>query len=203
MTSALQLYVIRHGETAWSLSGQYTGRTDLPLTAYGEQVASELAPSMKVIPFSRVLTSPRLRAQTTCKLAGLGAFAEVEPDMAEWDYGDYEGLKTSDILDIQPDWDIWRDGCPSGESPSDISARADRLIASLDSLNGSVALFSHGQFGRVLAARWIGLAAREGQHLTFDPAHIGILACSDHHPGRKVITLWNATPASLQSDAKV
>ena len=203
MTPPVQLYLIRHGETAWSLSGQHTGRTDLPLTAYGEQMARDLAPSLMAIRFSRVLTSPRLRARTTCELAGLGAAAEIRSDLAEWDYGDYEALRASEIRGARPDWDIWRDGCPGGESPAAVSERADRLIAALKQLDGPVALFSHGQFGRVLAARWIGLAVREGQHLTFAPARVGILGYDGDHPGRKVISLWNATSGSLQASARV
>lgn len=203
MTALAQLYLIRHGETAWSLTGQHTGRTDLPLTAHGEQLARALAPGLKAIRFSRVLTSPRLRARTTCELAGLGAAAEVEPELAEWDYGDYEGLRTSGIRDARPDWEIWRDGCPGGESPSDVSARADHFFAGLGSLGGAVALFSHGQFGRVLAARWIGLAACEGRHLAFAPARVGILGYDSDHPRRKVISLWNALPASFQASTRV
>ena len=198
MTMPLQLYLIRHGETAWSLSGQYTGRTDLPLTEHGKAMALKLAPGLASIHFSSVLTSPLMRARNTCELAGLGGIAEVEPELAEWDYGDYDGRLGAAIRNERADWDVWSDGCPGGETPADVSARADRLIGRLARLKGCVALFGHGQFGRVLAARWIGLAAHEGQHLLFAPARFGILGFDAGHPGRHVISLWNATTDSIQ-----
>ncbi|PTT81543.1 histidine phosphatase family protein [Pelomonas sp. HMWF004] len=193
MTTALQIYFIRHGETAWSLSGQHTGRTDLPLTPHGEAMARELATALHGMAFSHVLSSPRLRARTTCELAGLGAVARTEPLLAEWDYGEYEGLRTAEIRERHPTWDIWEDGCPGGEMPADASVRADRLITTLRALSGRVALFSHGQFGRVLAARWIGLPVAQGRHFAIDPASIGLLAYEADHPQRPVIELWNAT----------
>jgi len=192
MSIPLQIYFIRHGETAWSLSGQHTGRTDLPLTAHGEAMARQLAPTLAGIAFSLVLSSPRLRARTTCELAGLTASAQAEPDLAEWDYGDYEGLRTAEIHRLHPDWNVWEDGCRGGEMPTDIGQRADRLIARLCDLTGKVALFSHGQFGRVLAARWIGLPVQQGQHFAIDPASISIFSFEDAHPHRRVISLWNA-----------
>ena len=192
MTAPLQIYFIRHGETEWSLSGQHTGRTDLPLTAHGEEMARQLATTLKGIVFSLVLTSPRLRARATCELAGLGGSAQTEPNLAEWDYGDYEGLRTAEIRQLHPGWDVWEDGCPGGESPSDASRRADQLIARLRDLTGKVALFSHGQFGRALAARWVGLPVTEGQHFAIDPASIGIFGFETDHPKRRVISLWNA-----------
>jgi probable phosphoglycerate mutase len=201
MNAPLQVYFIRHGETAWSLSGQHTGRTDLPLTAHGEAMARELATALQGIAFSRVLTSPRLRARATCELAGLAGAGEqgarTEPDLAEWDYGAYEGLRTSEIRELQPGWDVWDDGCPGGESAADIGGRADRLISRLRPLAGRVALFSHGQFGRVLAARWVGLPVTQGQHFALDPASIGILGFEADHPHRRVIALWNATAGGL------
>lgn len=197
MSAPLQIYFIRHGETAWSLSGQHTGRTDLPLTAHGEAMARELAPALKSIAFSLVLTSPQLRARTTCEMAGLGGAsgnrAQTESDLAEWNYGDYEGLRTAEIRELRPDWNVWEDGCPGGETPAGISERADHLIARLHDLAGKVALFSHGQFGRVLAARWIGLPVTQGQHFAIDPASISILSFETDHPHRRVISLWNAT----------
>jgi probable phosphoglycerate mutase len=193
VTATLQIYFIRHGETAWSLSGQHTGRTDLLLTPHGETMARQLAPALEGIAFSLVLSSPRLRARTTCDLAGLGGEVQIEPDLAEWDYGDFEGLRTAEIRKLHPNWDVWEDGCPGGETPADVSARADRLIARLQDLNGKVALFSHGHFGRVLAARWIGLPAAQGQHFAIDPASISILGFETAHPERRVIALWNAT----------
>lgn len=194
MTSPLRLYFMRHGETAWSLSGRHTGRSDLPLTPHGEQLARDLAPALAGIPFSRVLTSPRLRARRTCELAGQGGTALAEPDLAEWDYGDYEGLRTVEIHAAHPGWDVWRDGCPGGETPAAASDRADRLIARLQELGGNVALFSHGQFGRVLAVRWIGLPVTDGRHFVLDPASISILEMEAGNFAQRVIALWNAGP---------
>jgi len=196
VTPPLQIYFVRHGETAWSLSGQHTGRTDLPLTQHGEAMARQLATTLKGIAFSWVLTSPRLRARATCELAGLGGSgdksARTEPNLAEWDYGDYEGLRTAEIRKLHPTWDVWNDGCPGGETPAGVSERADQLIARLRELTGNVVLFSHGQFGRALAARWIGLPVAEGRHLAIDPASISILGSEIEHPDRRVISLWNA-----------
>lgn len=192
MSHPLQVYFIRHGETAWSLTGQHTGRTDLPLTAHGESTARALAPWLAGIPYSAVLTSPRLRARTTCALAGLGVDAQTEPALAEWDYGDYEGLRSAQIRALHPDWNVWANGCPGGETPSDVGARADQLIGCLRCRSGNVALFSHGQFGKVLAARWIGMPVAAGQHLALAPASVGILGFDDGHPPCPVIALWNA-----------
>jgi probable phosphoglycerate mutase len=197
MSAPLQIYFIRHGETEWSLSGQHTGRTDLPLTPHGEAMARQLAPTLTGLAFSLVLTSPRLRASSTCELSGLNATAMADPDLAEWDYGDYEGLRTAEIRKLHPDWDVWKDGCPGGESPTDAGQRADRLIERLRHLTGKVALFSHGQFGRVLAARWIGLPVPQGQHFAIDPASISILSFETAHPHRRVISLWNATVSGV------
>jgi probable phosphoglycerate mutase len=193
----LSLYLIRHGETAWSLSGQHTGRTDIPLTAHGEDEARNLAPWFGRIQFARVFTSPRRRARRTCELAGLGQQAEVEPGLAEWDYGDYEGMLSSDIRIGRPDWNAFRDGCPNGEMPAQVSARADRLISHLCTMEGNVALFSHGQFGPALAARWIGLPVADGQNFLLGTASLSILSYNPEHPEVRVIALWNATPALL------
>ena len=193
----LQLYLIRHAQTAWTLSGQHTGRTDLPLTPQGEAMARALSSTLRGVGFTRVLVSPRLRARTTCQLAGLGAHAETDPDLAEWDYGEYEGLRTAEIRQQRPDWDVWQHGCPGGETPVEAGARADRLLARLCTFSGPVALFSHGQFGRLLAARWIGLPVQQGQHFAIDPASVGILGSETGHPHRRVIALWNATVAYL------
>ena len=144
-----RLVLIRHGETAWSLSGQHTGRTDIPLTEQGEQDARKLAERLRAVRFSRVFTSPLQRARRTCELAGLGEVAEIEPDLTEWDYGDYEGQRPADIRKGRPDWNVFRDGCPRGELPTQVSERADRLIARLRTLEGNMATFSHGHFGRV------------------------------------------------------
>ena len=192
MNSLLQLFFIRHGETAWSITGQHTGRTDLPLTPHGEEMARGLAARLKGVTFSQVLTSPRLRARRTCELAGLDAHAQIETELVEWDYGDYEGLRTAEIRQQYAGWDIWEDGCPGGDMPIDTATRADRVIARLCGLSGNIALFSHGQFGRVLAARWIGLPVRQGQHFALDPASISILGFETDHPQRRVIARWNA-----------
>jgi probable phosphoglycerate mutase len=196
-TAMLRLHVIRHGETEWSLSGQHTGTSDIPLTAHGEDEARGLVRWLGSRGFTRVLCSPRQRARRTCELAGLGAAAETEPDLAEWDYGEYEGKRSAEIAKTRPGWNIFQDGCPGGESPAAIAERADRLIASLQSLEGNVALFSHGHFSSVLATRWIGLKVIEAQHLSLSTASLSILSYAPSHPDVRVIALWNATPAAL------
>jgi probable phosphoglycerate mutase len=188
----LQLYFIRHGQTVWSLSGQHTGRTDIPLTTRGEEEARQLGPGLRAITFDRILTSPLLRARRTCELAGLAPTADIEPDLAEWDYGDYEGMRSVDIRHEHPGWNVFRDGCPNGETPETIRDRADRLIGHLGALHGNVALFSHGQFGCVLAARWIGLPVLAGQHFALRPASLSILGHEESHPDMRVIALWNS-----------
>jgi probable phosphoglycerate mutase len=189
----LQLYLIRHGETEWSLSGQHTGRTDIPLTARGEAEARALQPLLGAIAFTTALSSPLQRARRTCELSGFGATAAIEPDLAEWDYGAYEGQTSPDIHRERPDWSVFRDGCPGGETPEQIADRADRLIARLRSLDGNVALFTHGHFGCVLAARWIELPVIEGQHLLLSTASVSMLGHHPTHPDVPVISLWNAT----------
>lgn len=198
---ALRLHLVRHGETEWSRSGRHTGRTDVPLTPDGEQAARELAPMLNAHSYTAVLTSPRLRARSTCTWAGLGADATVDADLAEWDYGDYEGLSTDDIHLTRPGWNVWRDGCPGGESPAAACARADRLLARLTKRSGDVALFGHGQFGRLLLARWIGLPATAGQHFAMDPASLGMLGTQDRAPRQRVVLLWNVTRTVLPTPA--
>ena len=188
MSAPLRLFLVRHGETAWSVTGQHTGLTDIALTAHGENEARALAPRLRMIAFTQILTSPLRRARQTCELAGCGAEARIEPDLVEWNYGDYEGKRTAEI----PGWNVWRDGCPHGESPENISDRADRLLKDLRPLSGNVALFSHGQFGSALAARWIELAVGEAQHLALGPASLSILEYESGHPTVPVIALWNA-----------
>jgi broad specificity phosphatase PhoE len=187
-------YVIRHGETEWSRSGRHTGRTEIPLSGLGEQNARRLAASLAAVRFSLVLTSPRQRARRTCELAGLGEGARADPDLAEWDYGDYEGLTSAEILKARPGWVLFRDGCPGGESPGQVSARADRLIARILPAAGVVALFSHGHFGRVLAARWVGLPVGAGERLLLDTASLGILSFEHGIPAAPVIARWNIPP---------
>jgi len=194
MSTGLNVYIVRHGETLWSLSGQHTGNTDLPLTPNGRQQALSLVPALEHTAFSRVLTSPMRRARETCQLAGLGEHAQVETDLGEWDYGAYEGRRSVDIRAERTGWDIWRDGCPGGEMPAEIAARADRVVAQLTTMSGSVVLFSHGQFSRVLAARWVGLGADAGRHFALDPATISVLGFEGHDPTRPVVSLWNSAP---------
>lgn len=191
-SAPLRLYLIRHGETAWSLSHQHTSRTDIPLTEQGEYEASQLGERLRSTTFTRVFTSPRQRVRQTCALAELSLIAEVELDLAEWDYGDYEGKRSVDIRRERPDWNIFRDGCPQGEMPAQVSDRADRLIARLRALDGNIALFSHGQFGCVLAARWIGLPVIDGPHFLLGTASLSILGYDPDHPEIPVISLWNA-----------
>ena len=196
-TAPLRLYLVRHGETAWSLTGQHTGLADIPLTAKGENEARALAGLLRDIPFTHTLVSPRQRAWRTQELALPDAAAAVEPGLAEWDYGDYEGLRTAEILRQQPDWNLFRDGCPRGESPAQVANRADRLIARLRVLSGNVALFSHGHFGGVLAARWIGLPLSAAEHLPLGTASLSILGYALRHADISVISLWNAAPRDL------
>ena len=192
-----RLFYFRHGETVWSLSGRHTGVTDIALTSHGETQACSLRPWTAAIDFAHVFTSPRVRAHLTCELAGLGLQAIIEPDLAEWNYGDYEGRRTTDIWEGRPGWNIFRDGCPHGESPDQVGARADRLIARLRGLGGDVALFAHGQFGSVFVARWIGLATAEGSHFSVGPASMGVLSWERDHPTIPVVALWNAAPGVL------
>jgi broad specificity phosphatase PhoE len=187
-----RVYLVRHGETEWSLSGRHTGRSDIPLIAQGEEDARAAGARLQGVRFGLVLTSPAQRARRTCELAGLSGAAEIEPDLAEWDYGDFEGLLLAEILERKPGWNIFRDGCPRGESPAQVSDRADRLIARLRALRGDVALFSHGHFGRVLAARWTGFPVLSAQRLLLSTASISVLGYEHESPQEPVIALWNS-----------
>jgi probable phosphoglycerate mutase len=187
----LNLYLIRHGETEWSLTRQHTGRTDIPLTANGKNEARELGPHLQGISFSHILTSPLKRALITCKLVALNGVPEIEADLAEWNYGDYEGRQSVHIKQVRPGWDIFRDGCPNGEIPAQVLARADRLIARLRKLDGNIALFSHGQFGGVLGVRWIGMPLDCARHFPLGAASVSILGYDPDHPEVPVISLWN------------
>lgn len=190
-TALPRLYFIRHGETAWSLSGQHTGRTDIALNEQGEHDASMLAEPLGTVNFNRVFSSPLQRARRTCELAGLGDASEIEPDLTEWDYGDYEGLRPIDIRKERPDWNVFRDGCPRGEQPAQISDRADQLIARLRVLDGNIAIFSHGHFGRVLAARWIDLRVEHAQRFLLSTASLSILGFEHNRADEPAIVLWN------------
>src|SRR5258708_3541066 len=155
------IYIARHGETAWTLTGQHTGLTDLPLTPQGERNARALADRLQGLVFAKVFTSPLLRARQTCTLAGFGAVAEVDGDLVEWNYGEYEGLRSAEIHAQRPDWQLFRDGCPGGESPAQVMARADNVLRRVRNIKGDVLLFSSGHFIRMVAARWIGLEPSE------------------------------------------
>jgi broad specificity phosphatase PhoE len=185
-----KVYLARHGETAWSITGQHTGRTDIPLTGRGERHALSLGERLKGEVFAKVLTSPLLRARRTCELAGFGALAEVDADLQEWDYGRYEGRRTADIRQEQPDWYLFRDGCPGGESVAAIGARADRLIARLRASDGNVLLFSHGHIVRVIAARWLGLPAGHARYFVLSTAALSVLGY-EHSLHEPAIRLWN------------
>jgi probable phosphoglycerate mutase len=186
-----RVFIVRHGETEWSLSGRHTGRTDLPLTERGRERASELKPLLADHPFSLVLCSPLRRARQTCELAGFGGVAELDDDLHEWDYGDYEGLTTSEIRAQRPDWDLWRDGCPNGETPDEIQVRADRVLGRLRAADGEALAFAHGHILRVLSARWIELTARGGARFQLSAGAIGVLG---HERETATISEWNLTP---------
>jgi broad specificity phosphatase PhoE len=184
-----QIYLIRHGETEWSLSGQHTGITDIPLTENGRKVAKLLEPVLANENFALVLTSPLERARKTCELAGLGKRAEIDRDLMEWNYGAYEGLTPKQIRAQAPGWMLFRDGCPGGESPEQIGARVDRVIAKVRAVEGHVALFAHGHIFRVFAARWLGLPATAGCHFLLDTATLNILS---YYRGIPAVKRWNA-----------
>ncbi len=184
------VYLARHGETAWSLSGQHTGLTDLPLTERGERNARALGERLRGLTFAKVFTSPLRRAARTCELAGFGRAAEIDPDLVEWDYGQYEGRRTAEIDAERPDWLLFRDGCPGGETPDQVGARADRVVGRLRAIKGDVLVFSHGHFLRVLAARWLGLDTAAGRYLLLSTASLSTLGY-EHKLAEPAIRLWN------------
>jgi probable phosphoglycerate mutase len=185
------VYLARHGDTAWSVSGQHTGLTDLPLTPNGERNAQRLGGRLKGLTFAKVFASPLQRAARTCELAGYRAVAETDPDLVEWDYGQYESLTTAEIRRKRPDWELFRDGSPGGESPVQIAARADRVVNRIRAISGDVLLFSSGHFIRVLAARWLGLGPDLiGQYFLLGPASLSALSY-EHSLLQPVIRLWN------------
>jgi broad specificity phosphatase PhoE len=186
-----ELYVARHGETAWSLSGQHTGRTDLPLTERGERQARALGERLRGYAVAAVLTSPSQRAVRTGQIAGFD-MAEIDPDLAEWDYGQYEGRRTAEILQERPDWQLFRDGCPGGESPQQVGARADQVIQRVRAIDGNVLIFSSGHISRVLAARWLGLEPAGGRYLLLGTASLSVLGY-EHNLAEPAIRLWNET----------
>ena len=193
MSGALPLvYLARHGETAWTISGQHTGLTDLPLTAQGEAEAGRLRDRLEGLTFAAVFTSPLKRASRTCELAGVSP-AEVESDLVEWNYGAYEGRTSADIHAERPDWELFRDGCPGGESPGEIGARADRVIRRVRAVGGNVLLFSSGHFLRVFVARWLGLEPGAGRYFVLGTAALSAVGY-EHNRAEPVVRLWNETP---------
>ena len=185
----MNVFVIRHGETEWSLNGRHTGTTDIPLTDKGRRLAEAMRPALREIDFDLVLVSGMQRARETCRLAGLGDKAIIDNDLKEWNYGEYEGLTLSQIDKMSPGWLIFRDGCPGGESPEQVGARADRVIARARAARGDVALFAHGHLLRVLAARWIGLEPSEGGRFLLDTGRLSILG---DYRGVPAVQIWNA-----------
>jgi probable phosphoglycerate mutase len=193
MSEALPtIYLARHGETAWTVTGQHTGRTDIPLTERGERNARRLGERLSGLTFVKVLTSPLQRARRTCELAGYGNVAEVDADLMEWDYGEYEGITSSQIHAKNPRWDLFRDGCPGGEKPQDVAARADRIVQRVRAVHGDVLLFSSGHFLRTLAARWLGLEAAGGRYFLLGTASLSALSY-EHNESHPAIRFWDDT----------
>lgn len=191
MSSAYpEIYLVRHGETEWSLSGRHTGRSDIPLTASGEAAARKLAERLTGLTFSAVWSSPSERARKTCALAGFGSGAVIKDDLAEWDYGAYEGITTKAILADRPGWQLFRDGCPKGEFAADVGDRADAVIHALRQTAGTILVFSSSHFLRVLAARWLGLPPEDGSRFVLDTASISVLGY-EHDLTEPVIRRWN------------
>jgi probable phosphoglycerate mutase len=191
MAAALpRVFLARHGETAWTVTRQHTGLTDIPLTERGERDAGLLGGRLKGTPFAKVFTSPLQRAKRTCELAGFGGVAEVDPDLVEWDYGDFEGKTTADIRAARPGWQLFRDGAPNGESVAAIGRRADRVIARLRAVGGDVLVFSSGHFSRVLTVRWLELEVAAGRLFVLGTASLSILGY-DHGPDEPALLLWN------------
>lgn len=194
MSDALPLtFLARHGETAWTISGQHTGMTDLPLTAQGEGEALRLGERLEGLTFAAVLTSPLQRAVRTCELAGFRSAAEVEPDLIEWNYGAYEGRTSADIHSERPGWQLFRDGCPGGESPDQIGARADRIVRRVRAIEGNTLVFSSGHFLRVFAARWLGLEPGAGRHFLLGTASLSVVGY-EHDRSEPAIRLWGEMP---------
>ena len=185
------LFLVRHGDTAWTDSHRHTGRTDLPLNERGVEHARQLGEWLRKFSFVRVFTSPLQRAARTCELAGFGAVAEVEPDLVEWDYGRLEGMVTSDILKDRPGWELFRDGCPGGESPQQVAARADHFVARVKEMAGDILAFSSGHIIRMIAARWNGLAPNAGRTFFCQPASVGVLGFEHNSREEPIIRLWN------------
>jgi broad specificity phosphatase PhoE len=186
------IYLARHGETAWTATGQHTGRTDIPLTERGERNARRLGERLKGMSFAQVFTSPLQRAARTCAPAGFGRIVVVDPDLVEWDYGEYEGRTSAQIHAINPTWDLFRDGCPGGETPGDVAARADRVVQRVRALHADILLFSSGHFLRVLAARWLGLEPGAGRYFLLGTASLSALSY-EHNESQPAIRFWDDT----------
>jgi broad specificity phosphatase PhoE len=186
-----QIWLIRHGETPWTLSGQHTGKTDIELTATGQLMAKAIGRELAGRRFDLILTSPRLRARETCRLSGYGETAAIDDNLQEWDYGAYEGRTSADIKKEVPNWSLWREGVPGGETSEEVSARVDSVIQRAGRCSGEVALFAHGHVLRVLAARWVGLPPLGGRHFSLDAGSISILG-QEHD--LRVISRWNFVP---------
>lgn len=187
-----KIYLARHGETTWSLSGQHTGMTDIPLTEQGEKNAKQLGKRLQDLTFSKVFSSPLQRALKTCELAGFGNKVLPDPLLQEWNYGDYEGRTTTEIQQTQPEWFIFRDGCPGGESPAQVANRCDQMIEKMKAINGDILIFAHAHILRMLATRWLGLPAEEGRLYFLSTASLSILGY-EHNLSEPVIRLWNDT----------
>jgi probable phosphoglycerate mutase len=191
-----EVFLVRHGETEWSVSGRHTGVTDLALTENGRRAAKQLEPLLSETEFAMVLASPLERARMTCELAGLGDRMHVDPDLVEWNYGEYEGLTPEQIHRTAPGWMIFSDGCPGGESPEQVGVRVDRLIGRVRAVPGRVALFAHGHVFRVFAARWIGLPPTHGRHFLLDTSTLNVLG---YYRGIPAVKRWNAPIARGRS----
>ncbi|MEO8063554.1 MAG: histidine phosphatase family protein [Pseudomonadota bacterium] len=191
-----QVYLVRHGETAWSLSRQYTGRADIPLTARGEQDAVELGVHLKGLEFSQVLMSPLMRARQTANLIGFGAQATIEPDLMEWDYGTYEGRRAAEVQAERPGWDLFEDGCPGGESLADLGQRAERVVEKLRAAKGDVLVVAHRDILRILIARWIGLLPIDARRFCLDTASLSIVGYQ-HSLEEPAIRLLNASGENI------
>jgi probable phosphoglycerate mutase len=197
---SMRLYVIRHGETEWSRSGQHTGRSDIELTENGKAEARGIATRIKSVEFSSILVSPLKRAIETCELAGFKERAHTEADLIEWDNGDYEGRTAKDIRETRPGWNLFNDGCPNGESPGEVAVRVDRLINSLKAMHGNVALFTHGHLSRALAARWLDQPIEFAKYLLLDTASVSILCYHRDQHEQPAILLWNSSSVVLSDE---
>ena len=189
MTAPAQIAVVRHGQTEWSLNGRHTGTTDIPLTDDGRAEARASAPLVQALPIDRVVCSPLQRAHETCTLLDLALEPTIDPDLVEWNYGVYEGITTKEIRETVPDWTVWFGGCPEGETPDEVAARVDRVIAAAREAGGTTLVVAHGHVLRVLTARWLGLAPQDGRFFRLDTATVSLLGWERETP---VVLKWNS-----------